>query len=328
VGTFNFSKPWVYTFFAATNAFDRGFDTETTDSFAIYDYRLDIPLWKRATLSLGKQKEPISMERLMGMTYEPMQERSSVSDAMLPSRNVGVVLNSTLPGDRLSFAAGVFNDWFDAGEKLDEAATQVVGRVTGLPFLSEDEGSLLHLGFGLRYTDAELGLRFRTEPEFNQAPDFVDTGIFEAASALAYSGELSVRRGPVWLAGEYVRTNARAPALGDPGFWGYHVTASWVVSGEVRAYHKQNGTFRPVPVAKPVNQGGWGAWELAARWSHLDLTDGAVDGGKMKILSLGLNWWLTPVFSFNVNYRHIILGRFGLTGRADGLTFRIALMLE
>ena len=69
VGTFNFKKPWVYTFFAATNAFDKGFDSDDTDDITLFDYRLDIPLWKRSTLSLGKQKEPSSMERFSGFEF-------------------------------------------------------------------------------------------------------------------------------------------------------------------------------------------------------------------------------------------------------------------
>ena len=116
IGTLNFKSPWVYTVFAATNAFDRGFDSDSTSDFSFLDYRLDIPLGKRLALSVGKQKEPISMERIMSLAFEPMQERASVSDALLPSRNVGIVLNGTLAGQRMTHAFGVFNDWFDADE--------------------------------------------------------------------------------------------------------------------------------------------------------------------------------------------------------------------
>ena len=328
VGTLNFKRPWVYTLFAATNAFDRGFDSTATDNFSFLDYRLDIPLWRRSALSIGKQKEPISMERIMSLAYLPMQERASVSDALLPSRNVGIVLNGTLAGDRVTYAGGVFNDWFDADEKLDESATQFVGRVTGLPWLSEDEGSLFHVGLGLRRTDAKPGLRFRTEPEFNNSPDFVDTGLFEAADAMTYSLELTARRGPVWLGGEYLQTDVSAPAQGDPTFSGFHVTASWVATGEMRGYNKRSGTLGRVPIAKPVNRGGWGAWELSARWSDLDLTDGAIQGGEMRILSLGVNWWLTPWSEFSINYRDIRLDRFDTTGRTDGVLLRLLLVLE
>jgi len=328
VGTLNFKRPWVYTLFAATNAFDGGFDSTTTDNLSFLDYRLDIPLWRRSALSIGKQKEPISMERIMSLAYEPMQERTSVSDAMLPSRNVGIVLNGNLASERMTYAAGVFNDWFEADEEFEESATEFAGRVTGLPLIAEDEGGLLHVGFGLRRTDAEAGLRFRTSPEFHNAPDFVDTGSFEAESAITYNLELSARRGPVWLAGEYLKTDVDAPAQGDPTFSGYHVTASWLATGEMRSYNKRSGTIGPAPVAKPVNRGGPGTWELSARWSELDLSDGAIEGGEMQILSLGANWWLTSWAEFSMNYREIRLNRFDTVSRTDGFLIRVLLVME
>ena len=268
------------------------------------------------------------MERIMSLAFEPMQERAAVSDAFLPSRNVGIVLNGTTAGQRMTYAGGVFNDWFDADEDFDEGATQWVGRVTGLPLISEDESALLHIGLGLRRTNARQGLRFRTEPEFNMSPVFVDTDLFDADSAMTYNLELSARKGPVWLAGEYLRMDVSAPAEGDPTFSGFHITASWVATGEMRGYNRRSGSLGPVPVAKPVNRGGRGAWELASRWSELDLMDGAIDGGEMQVLSLGVNWWPTPWAAFSVNYRDIRLDRFGTTGTADGFLMRLLLMLQ
>jgi len=96
----------------------------------------------------------------------------------------------------------------------------------------------------------------------------------------------------------------------------------------MRGYNRRNGTFGPVPVSRAVNQGGYGAWELTSRYSSLDLRDGLVDGGEMDILSLGLNWTLTPTFIFKLNYRHIILDHYGLRGHSDGIMTRMILMLE
>lgn len=268
------------------------------------------------------------MERMMSMVFLSQQERSSVSDALLPSRNVGIVLNGTALGQRMAWAGGVFNDWFDAGQSLDESATQLVGRVTGLPVLAEDESYLIHLGFGMRYSDAKEGVRARTEPEFNKSPLFVDTEPLEADSAMTYVLETAWRSGPLWVGGEYVRSDVRAPALGDPSFGGFHVSATWSITGEMRAYQKRGGVMGPMPVSRSVNQGGWGAWELGARWSDLDLSDGPVEGGEMRIFSLGVNWWLSPRFNVNFNYRHIVLDRFGVRGTAHGLNGRVLLILE
>ena len=331
-GTLNFEKPWIYSIAGATNAFDKGFEIEQQDSFTFFDYRLDIPVSDKFNLSVGKQKEPISMERIMSMVQLPMQERTSVSDALMPSRNVGAVLSGTALNERMTWAGGLFNDWIDTGSSFSDGASQAVGRVTWLPFISEDESNLLHLGFGMRYTNAEEGLQYQTEPEFNKSPTFVDTSIdgtpFAADSAMLYNLEASWRKGPYWLAAEYVSNDVDAPALGDPTFDGYHVTGSWILTGEMRAYRKRTGIFGPVPVAKSVNQGGWGAWEVAFRWSDLDLTDGLIDGGEMDILSLGLNWWLTPTFNVNMNYRYITLDRFGVEGNSSGFMTRVLLMLE
>jgi phosphate-selective porin OprO/OprP len=328
IGTINFKRPWVYTLFGATNAFDKGFETEQLDEFQFTDYRLDIPLFKKTNLSVGNQKEPISMERLMGMAYLPMQERSSVSDAFLPSRNFGVVVSGAAKNQRMTWAGGVFNNWVNMPGSIGDNPTATIGRVTWLPFLSEDESNLLHLGLGVRHTTAELGVRAKTEPEFNNSPEFVNTDILDADSSLLLNLEASWRKGPYWVAAEYIDSAVDSPTFGDLDFSGYHLTASWILTGEMRPYNKKSGLLSPVPIAKNVNQDGKGAWEIGARFSSLDLTDGLVDGGEMDIWSLGVNWWLTPLVNVNLNYRYITLDRFGVRGTSHGLMTRVVLALQ
>jgi phosphate-selective porin OprO/OprP len=333
-GTLNFERPWVYVIAGATNAFDKGFETEDLDDITLFDWRLDIPFFRNSVMSVGKQKEPISMERLTGMVFLPWQERSAVADALLPSRNVGIVWNGSSPDTYTSWAFGVFNDWFDANQDFDDSASQFIGRLTWVPFRTEDDSNLLHLGLGYRYSDAKEGFRYRTEPEFSKSPVFVDTGfgsdngLLAAENSATYNLELSWRKGPFWLASEYFRTYIRSPSLEDPVFDGYYVSASWILTGEMRPYNKKNGLFRPIPISRTVHQNGKGAWELAARYSDIDLTDGLVEGGDMQIASLGLNWWLTPYFSLGVNYRYIWNTQDGLEGNSSGFMTRILLMLD
>ena len=328
IGTLNFTNPWVYTFFVATNAFDKGFETENLDTLTFYDYRIDIPSSENTTISIGKQKEPISMERLRPMIFEPMQERSAASDALLPSRNVGIVWSGRNPDTYTTWAVGAFNDWLDTNQDFDEAASQFIGRFTWVPLYSQDESNLLHLGVGYRYSDAKEGFRYLTEPEMNKLPPFVDTGIYDADRTETLNLELSWRKGPFWLASEYLQTNVKNADLGDPSFSGYHITASWILTGEMRPYYKKSGIFGNAPVAQSVYQNGIGAWEVSARYSALDLTDGTVDGGDMQIASLGLNWWLSPIFCISMNYRHIESEQGGISGSTDGVVTRILLMLE
>jgi len=328
IGTLNFTNPWVYTFFVATNAFDKGFETEDLDTLVLYDYRIDVPSSKNTTISIGKQKEPISMERLMPMVFEPMQERSAASDALLPSRNVGLVWSGRNAETSTTWAVGAFNDWLDTNQDFDEGANQFIGRFTWVPLYSQDESNLLHLGVGYRYSDIKEGFQYSSGPEMNKLPPFVDTGMHDADRTETLNLELSWRKGPFWLASEYMQLNVKNAELDDPSFSGYHITASWIMTGEMRPYRKKNGTFGNAPVAKSMQQDGIGTWEVSARYSALDLTDGTIDGGDMQIASLGINWWLTPVFCVSMNYRHIESELGGISGSTDGVVTRILLMLE
>ena len=328
VGTLNFEKPWIYTIFAATNAFDKGFEVQDKDDLTFFDYRLDIPFFRHSVMSIGKQKEPISMDRLTGGTFLPNQERAAVSDAMLPSRNIGIVWNGSSPERYSSWAFGVFNNWLEEKNSVDEGATQYIGRLAWAPLVSEDESNLLHLDFGYRYSDAKQGFQYRTEPEFNKAPDFVDTGFYPADKTETYSAGMAWRRGPTTLSYEYTRTDVANPDLHNPTFDGYYLTAAWVLTGEMRAYSKKSGTFTGIPVAKTVYQNGKGAWELYARYSGIDLNDGVVEGGEMQVATLGLNWWLTPFFSMNVGYKYIWNEQHGQKAESSGLLTRLILVLE
>ena len=327
-GTINFKKPWIYTLMGATHAFDKGYNSKGTDKFTILDYRLDIPIWNGISMSVGKQKEPISMERLQLGTQMQMQERSAIGDAVNSVRNVGITVNGTAFKQRSSWAVGVFNDWFEVSKRFNENSTQLIGRVTGLIWIAEDESNLFHLGVGFRYDNGKDLIRYQASPEFNQSPVFVDTDSLAAASATTLDIEFSWREGPFWLSAEYIRNSINSKDLIYPAFSGYILNGSWIITREMRTYNRRNGTIGSVPVSRSVNQGGPGAWEITARYSYINLNDAMVSGGEMDILSLGLNWWATSKAGLSLNYRNILLDRDDILGRSSGLMARIVLILE
>ncbi|KAA1188878.1 hypothetical protein F0M18_16880 [Pseudohalioglobus sediminis] len=330
VGTINFDKPWVWTVFGATHAFDKGFDVRETDEFTFFDVRLDIPVWEKASFSIGKQKEPISMERIMSMAYLPQQERSAAADALLPSRNVGLVMSGSILNDRVVLAGGAFNSWLDKDQpdSFSDNTTNYAGRATWVPFEDESQSTLLHLGMAYRYSDGKQGAIVTTEPEFNQSPDFVSSEFFDVDRIDTYQAEASLRSGPFWLHGEWIRADTESPSMLDPTAEGYHVSASWALTGEMRDYNKRVGVFNRLPIARTVHQNGVGAWELGVRYSALDANDGLLEAGDMDIWSAGINWWLTPYFNVNLNYRYITLDKDGLEGTSQGINTRVVLILE
>jgi phosphate-selective porin OprO and OprP len=116
-------------------------------------------------------------------------------------------------------------------------------------------------------------------------------------------------------------------------FSGWYVQSTWLLTGEERLYNVGTGAFTPPQVTTPLNfeKGNWGALELAARYSDLDLNDhvndtsnvvianaagapagthtydfyNTVRGGDQRILTLGLNWYPNSVVRFAVNYELI-----------------------
>lgn len=91
----------------------------------------------------------------------------------------------------------------------------------------------------------------------------------------------------------------------------------------MRDYHYKNGNLGAVPIARSIDEVGFGAVELALRWSSIDLGDGLIDGSDMDILSLAATWWLSPVFNINTNYRYITNDRLDLIGVASEANLRL-----
>jgi phosphate-selective porin OprO/OprP len=139
---------------------------------------------------------------------------------------------------------------------------------------------------------------FRSRPEADLAPVLVDTDSMAAESVTLLALEAALVRGPAALQAEVVTAMADAPSPGgDPSFLSYYVQAAWLLTGESVSYRRAEGVFGGVAPQRnfSVADGGAGAWQLAARWSRIDLSDEGIAGGELSDISLGLNWFLNPI---------------------------------
>lgn len=265
------------------------------------------------SLRFGHQREPFSLSTMTGIKNVTFMEKSLPTNALAPSRNFGIKARDTALNKKVTWAVGTF---FNTGtldnvtnpqDAIGEAnGWNITGRFVYRPWY-EDEGSrLLHLGLSYSHQFRNAGeTRASSRPESNISGDrLVDTGeiVLDGGDLLCL--EYAYVSGSLSLQGEIYLTSMDAPDLDNPYFWGFYVYASYFLTGEHRNYNRKRGAFVSIHPEKEFDPFAedWGAVEIAARLSHVDLSSGKVRGGQETNVTAGLNWYLSRVIRITVNY--------------------------
>lgn len=269
-------------------------------------------------LRVGHFFEPYSLERVTPNRFVTFLERSLMDEAFNPARNLGVMARRTFADDRAGLAAGVFSsdsDVFgDASGRPDGLAFTTRG--TALPVFEGGGERLVHLGLGYSLRQPRDGVtRFRARPELRTGtadpniPFVADTGDLRASHYQLIGVEVLAIRGPWAAQAEYSLVPVSLRTGGGSVFGGGYAETTYLLTGEHRRYRKENGTVdRLIPARSFIGPGkgevgdGPGAVELAARVSHLNLTDGVVRGGRTWDVTLGVNWYLNRNVRVTANY--------------------------
>lgn len=205
----------------------------------------------------------------------------------------------------------------------------------------------LHLGVdagGLLKPPTVAGIRTITlsdRPELRVDPiAILSTGALGTAAnpvddAAVYGVEAAVGYRSLFAQGEYLRIDVDRAKLPTNGFNGGYVEASWTLTGEHRNYIPATGAYSGIVPAHPFSPGsndfGFGAFELAGRYSAISLNDNftpgvapgtsnAVGGGKQTVYAVGLNWYPNANMRFMFDYLHGIIDKKFSTAAAGGIT--------
>ncbi|MGA2616245.1 MAG: porin [Thermoguttaceae bacterium] len=190
----------------------------------------------------------------------------------------------------------------------------------------------------------------------------VDTGVMCSDTEYLMGLEMLYIRGPFSFQAEYGwnwvdnttgvlqttgATTSKFVAFAAPQdyvFSGGYLQLAYTLTGENRAYDRKYGTlareyfgksgpFANAWITRDANGNiisSWGAWEIALRYSYLDLNDGSgttrIQGGEMQGLAVGLNWYLNN--NMNVNFDYAYDYRYNLpagvfAGSVDGFGCRV-----
>ena len=283
---------------------------------------------------------------VMDLPYT-LDEATSSNDILFMERaSAGVVATNIAAGDfRSAFGSRWYNDTFWAGGYVTGPTTGaihsassinpngtteqygVVARAAGQIVSSKDYS--LHLGGDAEFliqpphnlVAGSQTLTLSDRPELRIDPTtLVTTGaLANVSSAQVYSAEAAGTYGPLYFQGEYfwfnVERNAVTglPPIGAPNlhFQGGYAEASYVLTGESHPYNSASASYGGIAPKDPfsLSSGGWGAWEIAGRFSTIDLNDqlasaNGVAGGRQNIYTLGLNWYANRNVRLMLNYLH------------------------
>jgi phosphate-selective porin OprO/OprP len=285
------------------------------------------------TLAVGALDGPIGFDNVTSSRDRTFMELPAPLEAFVPSTSPGIEAHDTFASDRGTWSLG----WFTVGQRRDvgdrsRALARVIARTTWL--LHDDPAAdrslyrlpLLHLGLGTSYTFAgEDQIHYESRPESFLAPTAVDTGRIDAKQALVVDFELAGRRGPLSVQGEYLHSFVDGNV---ENFAGLYVQGAYLLTGEMRPYDREGAVFGQVIPRRPLDWRplGLGAFEVAARYSWTTLDHSPVAGGRMHILSTGLNWYWNSYVRWQFNYELAFIDGGPLDGRLNVFQARFQLV--
>ncbi|MCE9607770.1 MAG: hypothetical protein K8U03_23015 [Planctomycetia bacterium] len=170
---------------------------------------------------------------------------------------------------------------------------------------------------------------------FASTPIFADTGRYRADNFQIYGLETVYQAGPLGFTSEFMATLVDS-SRGSVFYHGAYAQVAYRLTGEHRVFDKKTATLgKIIPYSDffSLTKGqrgihGWGAWEIAARWSYVDLnnpsklngtylpapqsgsTTAASNGngaGLLQDSTVGLTWFLNTYTKVQFNWIHAML---------------------
>ena len=258
-------------------------------------------------ITAGNFKQAFGLTELTSSRFITMMERPMIAEAFAPSRKMAFGLGTH--GNDWTANISAHGDSVSTSNASGDEGWGTIARVTYGPKLSDN--AQIHLGIAGGYEVPQNNqVRFRSRPEAHLANNrLVDTGtITNVDNYTLFGAEAAVILGPFSVQSEYMRADlTRDAGFKDAGFDGYYATASYFLTGESRNYIANKGVFgRVTPNRNFDMKGGWGAWEIATRFSNLDLNDNGINGGDIDTFSAGINWYANPHVRLMANYVNVL----------------------
>ncbi len=310
--------------------FAGGNDSEFRDVYV----QMDDVAWLRSVI-VGNHKRPYGLDHLNSSRYNIFIERPFIVEAFnQDARRFGISSNGVSADQSWNWRYGVWNQRLiqDEGNYTsDHMQGEIAGRLASTYWYDEQssgrdyahwaisgtiahpDGSTNTLPVNNGRSEAINEARFRTRPEARTVNRWLDTGVIARTNWYEMIGlEKVINLGPLQIVGEYQNLFLqRDSGLGDLHLHGGYVYASYFLTGEHMPWDRTDGVLDRVEpnenffLADRCSGGkatGWGALQLALRYSCADLNDRNINGGTGEATTFGINWLWNANTRLQLNY--------------------------
>lgn len=270
------------------------------------------------------------LENASGTSWMPFLERSLQANAFYPGDGLGAMTDFWWDNGGLTITAMQP----DQGGNAVQGNPGVVGErdrwsgtIRGTIAPVHCEGDVWHFGMSGAYRELVssingasaalngVGVVFRTTPSARSrnTPFLLNTSDgnliargtpIRANNVRMFNVEAARQYGPFIVEAEYTNTFVHrigtgiAPDnRGTLRFDGWNLQTRYMLTGEIHKYDVRDGFFGGITPCSC-----YGAWEIAARYDFLNLSDKDVRGGTEHNVTVGLNWFLSQHLRLSANY--------------------------
>lgn len=264
-------------------------------------------------IRVGKFKPPVDLERLQSDDDTTFIERG-LPTLLAPSRAIGFQLSGDLLPHRLGYQMGVFNPVPDnsLSDTSPGNSRDYVARLFATPF-QPNENLLSGFGFGFAAQGGSVdGVALPAYKTVGQNTFFnFESGVESAGHRTTLAPQGFYYLGPFGLLVEDTVSEEQFQKAGvrkDVALRSWEVAVSYILTGEKKSF----GSPVPRHPFAPFNH-GWGAWELAARTSDINVDNAMFAYGFASLTASprfarewvgGVNWYLNRILRISMDYGH------------------------
>jgi phosphate-selective porin OprO/OprP len=274
-------------------------------------------------VTVGQQKEPIGLEFAYSSNAATFMERGLPHD-LNPERNTGIRFQRTAASDAVYLTGGLYritNNQGDSGPLNEGWAASA--RASWAPVYEEKGKRLLHFGLNASYRENLDIYAKGARPSVHGMQPYLASSVTDVDNVTIAGLEAATNFGPLSLQAEYVLNVIERNSGGNATWGGWYAFASYFLTGEHRPYKRSSGAFSAVSPNTSFTKDGGGAWEIAARFSALDLADTAnnttLASGRLQDVTAGVNWYINYNTRIMLNYIHADLQG---VGASDAIAMR------